>query len=101
MNYRTIWESYAILNGSRYLDLRRIVEVIEQAHEMYRGRESTRNVRGDGYEGRLSTKWGTATVASALTGIVFTAVLETDHGRDEMLFVLKDYTEDRHLLVKN
>jgi hypothetical protein len=59
------------------------------ACEMVRDQLEGKNVKGDGFEGRVTTEF-TDAVVGQLSGISFTAELETQFGNGKIRFFIRD-----------
>ena len=62
-----------------------------QAVEMYLAGEGERNIKGSGFEGRLSTQRKYEVIGS-LGGQRFDADLETSYGKDKASFLVNEQT---------
>ena len=91
MEHLGIRWGYVFLRSANCLNPGEFNELMVQAVEMYLGGESERNLKHDGFEGRLFTE-GRYEVMGGLGGQRFDAELETIYGRDRATFLVNERT---------
>ena len=83
---------YVFLRAASHLDSDGLHELMLQAVEMFLAGETERQVKGDGFEGRLRTEMRYEVIGS-LGGQRFDAELETAYGRDTSTFLVSEQTQ--------
>ena len=83
---------YVFLRAASYIDDEDLHELMAQAVEMYLASEEERDIKCDGFEGKLTTE-RRYEVIGTLGGQRFDAELETLRGRDKATFLVNEQTK--------
>jgi hypothetical protein len=91
LEHRGIRWGYVFLSAAAYIDGEQMRELMVQAVEMYLRGETSRNVEGSSYEGRLYTEMKYEVIGS-LGGQRFDLELDTTQGQDKAAFLVSEQT---------
>jgi len=58
---------------------------------MYLAKEKSKSVKGDSYEGHIETEGEHQLVAPGFSGQKFSAILDTNHGRTRLEFLVAEH----------
>jgi len=87
MHYIPDHNAYAFISFDMGLDRDDRLHFVSEAISMYREREQRRTVKGESYEGVLTTD-GSRAFAGGWAGQLYQAMVETDAGKCELSFIL-------------
>ncbi|MEK6890782.1 MAG: hypothetical protein AABX03_01460 [Nanoarchaeota archaeon] len=71
------------------------LEIARSAVEMYVDQREKTNIKGEEYEGRISTH-GEVQFLGSYGGQVFNVFLDSDNGKESLSFLLHDHTRKDH-----
>ena len=80
---------YVFLHGAAHINEEEMKDLMIQAVEMYLEGDDEREIKGDGFEGKLYTE-RKYEVIGALGGQRFDAKLETPKGQDQAAFLVSE-----------